>query len=258
MTENRVFKAIDRYGAETEFELVDATFAEENEAEREYRKAYTNALKEGVLPKEKMREIMKEQGVWDDSDDEKLKKIIKEIAGTEANLKKAETAGKPKSECTSIAGELGDLRAEMWRLINVKQSVLMHCCENYATAISGEVLIMARLRVKATHQRYWKNYEEFVLEKHNERASVVVELTRLHEKILQEEQTEFLKSLPEYQWLQKIQEEPADEIIQKDLDERVEKVRGRKNTVADGSKKSTTRRKKRTKKVVESGDSKAS
>ena len=60
---DRTFKAIDRHGAEMDFELIEATDILVREADMIYRKAYSEAIKEGILPREKMREIFDKNGM---------------------------------------------------------------------------------------------------------------------------------------------------------------------------------------------------
>jgi len=45
---DKIFKAIDRYGAEMEFEIIEPTDALTREADMIYRKAYSEAMKEGI------------------------------------------------------------------------------------------------------------------------------------------------------------------------------------------------------------------
>ena len=87
----RIFKANDRNGSSCEFELKPPGVGEENEGERQYRIAYSKALVEGIFPREKLRELMREHGMWTDEDDRELKKAVGKIAVFQVELRNAET-----------------------------------------------------------------------------------------------------------------------------------------------------------------------
>src|SRR6185436_6417937 len=106
---NRVFKAMDRSGALVEFELKVPGLAEDNEGDRHYRVAYSKALKEGVFPREKLREIMREHEMWTLDDDNAMKKAVGQIAVSQMELKNAETEGNDE-KCAKVAKQMAEAR----------------------------------------------------------------------------------------------------------------------------------------------------
>jgi len=245
----RTFKAADRHGSVMDFELKAPSLAEENEGERQYRIAYSRALVEGVFPREKLREIMKEHGMWTEDDDKEIKKAVGKIALLQLELKNAEAAG-DSEKCLEIANDISDARRRMWELFLVQQSVYMNSAEGVAELIKTEVIMAACTMVQSTGQRYWKDYAEYVRERDlNEKSTVYAHVVELQSKILDDARVGLMSDYPEYQYLKTTEERMLDREVQeevvKELQSRVTKA-----IDEDKEKQPTTVRKKRVKKVA--------
>lgn len=252
---NRDFKAVDRYGATVEFSLREPTFVEENEAEMQYRVAYTQALKNGILPRDTMRKVMEENEFWDEGDEKELKSIISDIAAEELKLHAAESEGQT-TECAEIAKKIGELRMDMWKLFIVQQNPMMNSCEGYAETVKQESLMAACTVVKASNQRYWKNYREYVIERDgNEKATVAGKAREVQMLLLTEASMENIRALPEQKWVKKITDfdlgfEKAGEEIKKRAQKVVEKVTKENGEVATKTDSPKTSNKKSRKRSV--------
>jgi hypothetical protein len=91
---NNVFKAIDRFGNETEFEVIETNAAIEREADMQYRIAFNEALKHGLMPREKMRVLMSDQEMWTEKDETELKDVLARLAIGQADLHTLENTGR--------------------------------------------------------------------------------------------------------------------------------------------------------------------
>lgn len=201
---NRIFKAVDRHGAEVEFELIEADLALERESEMQYRIAYSIALKEGILPREKMRQIFKENGIWNEDDEKVITNIIKDISTLQFKLEDATKRG-DKDECIKIAGELAKNRLRMWQLFMVQQSSYVNSCEGYAELIRLESLMASCVVIKANKQRYWKTYKDYILERdHNGKATVALNAMELRNQLADEEKDKLIQEYPEQKWLKQV------------------------------------------------------
>jgi len=224
-----VFRAKDRHGAEMEFEIRPATRKVEMEADINYRRAYAESLKYGLMPREALRKMLRDGGIWTDEHEKELKEAVVRIARLEVSLKHNETSGK-KEECLKVAGDLAKVRRRMWELALIQQSAFMNSsCEAYAEMIRIESQIAASVVIKASGQRYWKSYSEYVLERDtNETATVANEAMRVAEAELARQQKEITESQPEHQWLKKfkLDSQEARKAAEKELKTRVEKVIG--------------------------------
>lgn len=169
---NRVFQAVDRYGAQIELEIRTPTLAIENEGERQYRVAYTKAISDGVYPRNKLREIMRQHGMWTDEDDRGMREEVANIAILEIELKQCQLRGE-KDKCIETAKKIRKHRFRMWELFMIQQSVYMNSVEGIAELIKSEAVMAACTVLKATGQRYWPNYTEFVKERDESTLSTV-------------------------------------------------------------------------------------
>ena len=204
---DRTFKAIDRHGAEMEFELIPATDLLERESEMEYRKAYSAAIKEGVLPREKMRDIFKEHGIWTQEDDDQFMSLVKEISALNIKLDNAAKQGMD-DECIKLAGEMGKLRIQMLQLFTIQQSAYMQSCEGYAEIVRLEALMASCVVIKVNKQRYWKNYRDYVIERdNNARSTVPTQAMLINNVDLERRRDDAIAEYPEQKWLKILQKD---------------------------------------------------
>lgn len=203
----RTFKATDRHGAEMEFELIQPTDLLERESEMEYRKAYSAAIKEGVLPREKMRDIFKEHGIWTQEDEDQFMSLVKQISVLNVKLDNAVKQGQD-DECIKLAGEMGKLRIQMLQLFTIQQSAYMQSCEGYAEIVRLEALMASCVVIKANKQRYWKNYRDYVIERdNNARSTVPTQAMLVNNVDLERRRDEAIAEYPEQKWLKVLQKD---------------------------------------------------
>lgn len=203
---NNVFKAVDRHGAEVEFELREAGISETNEAQMQYNIAFSKALTLGILPRDKMAEEMARHGVWDEDLSKELTNLSKELAVKEIQLKKA----KEEQEGLKIAAEMAVKRTRMWEILNIQQAPLANSCEGLALVVKNEALMAACVYVKATGTRYWKTYREYVEERdENERSTVAANVMDLQAGKLEIYRKDILKDNPEQRFLESMKKATA-------------------------------------------------
>jgi hypothetical protein len=244
---DRTFRAIDRIGNEVEFELVPPNLASENEGERQYRIAFSHALKEGIFPKEKLREIMREHEMWTEDDDKELREIVARMAVLQIELQAAQRCGEDDA-CLKIAHEMSDARSRMWELFMVQQTVYMNSAEGLAETIKMESVMAACTVVKATRKRYWENYSDFVKERDfNTKSTVHPSVVTLQSKILDELRIGIVEDYPEKQYLKDVKERMLDREVEEVV---VAKLKQRASKALDKLEKAeraATKPKKRTK-----------
>jgi len=211
---DRTFRAIDRTGTEREFELVPPNLAAENEGERQYRIAYSHALKEGIFPKEKLREIMREHEMWTEADDRELREVVASMAVLQIELQAAQKRG-DDDKCLRVAREMSNTRSRMWELFLVQQTVYMNSAEGVAETIKLEAVMAACTVVKATKKRYWNNYSDFVQERDfNEKSMVHPSVMHLQSALLDELRFGILNDYPEKQYLKDVSERMLDREVE--------------------------------------------
>jgi len=237
---NRIFKAIDRNGIDQDFELLAPNLAAENEGERQYRIGYSKALVEGVFPREKLREIMKEHGMWTDEDDGQLKKVVGKIAVLQVELRNNQADG-DKKECVKIARDIVETRKRMWELFLIQQSVYMNSAEGVAEMIKTESIMAACTVYKSTKQRYWKDYTEYVRERDfNEISTVYAHAVNIQAQILDDVRIGLMDDYPEREYLKSVEERIIDREVEEEV---VKELRSRADVAIAKDKKKTTKKK---------------
>jgi len=229
----KVFKAKDRFGSETEFILKEAGVKEVTEADMIYRIAYSNSLKNGILPREKMKDLMREHGIWDEEDDKALQELIKDIAKLELQLKESESRS-DNAKCIELAELLDQARNKMWRLFLIQQNSYTNSCEGYADTVKQEALMASCVLIKANNARYWKNYKEYVLEKdENETSEVPMRAMETLAALLNTNKDTLLETFPEHRWLKEAKKQFFDKEIAKAEAELKERTENGKADIGD-------------------------
>jgi myo-inositol catabolism protein IolC len=217
MSVEKTFRAVDRFGAQLDFEVLSPTLAIENEGDRQYRIAYSKALAEGVYPRNKMREVMRSHGMWTDEDDRIMREEVANLAILQMELEQAQLKGK-QDECLEIAKKMRKHRFRMWELFMIQQSVYMNSAEGIAELVKAEAVMAACTALKATGQRYWPTYAEFVRERDESSISTVyVKAVEVQNQLLLAMRDTIEDSHPENRYLKDAKQAMFD----RDIEERV-------------------------------------
>lgn len=233
---NNIFKAMDRFGNETEFEVKEVTVASERAADMQYRIAFNEALKYGLMPREKMRVLMSDQEIWSSGDEEKLKEALARLAIGQRDLATLEAAGKT-DECVKVAEQMFEDRNLMWQLLMIQQSAFVNSAEGMAETIKYEATMCGSLAVKATGKSYWKNYKEYVIERdENDQSTVIGKLEGVYTVMELAKRDEMLSVYPERKWVtDRTEEILADGELEQEASKTV--VKRRKKAIGKSKKK---------------------
>lgn len=214
---DRVFRAVDRYGAQLDFEVRTPTLAIENEGERQYRIAYSHAIKDSVYPRNKLRDVMRSHGMWTEEDDTAMRTEVAQLAILQMELEHAQNKGE-HDKCLEIAKKMRKHRYRMWELFMIQQSVYMNSAEGIAELVKAEAIMAACIILKSTSQRYWANYTDFVRERDDSTLSTVyVKAVEVQNQILLEMRDTIEESHPENRYLKDAKQAMFD----RDIEERV-------------------------------------
>lgn len=219
MTVDRTFRAVDRYGAQLDFEVRTPTLAIENEGERQYRIAYTKALADGVYPRNKLKEVMKSHGMWTEEDDRSMSTEIANLAILQIELEQHQLKGE-HIQCLEVAKKMRKHRFRMWELFMIQQSVYMNSAEGIAELIKSEAVMAACVMLKSTNQRYWSNYAEFVKERDESTLSTVyVQAVGIQNELLLQARDMIEDTHAENRYLK----DAKQAMLERDVQERVER-----------------------------------
>lgn len=214
---SRTFTAVDRHGAELEFELVNPTLAHEHEGERQYRIAYSKALAAGIFPRNKLKEVMREHGMWTDEDEASMREVVTDLAILQVELEQAQLSGEDE-KCLRIAKTMSEKRTRMWELFMIQQSVYMNSAEGVAEMVKTEAIMAACTVLSNTQSRYWNNYTEFVKERdEHQNATVFAEAMMVQNALLLEVRDQLEDDQPENKYLKDVQSRVLDRDIEKEV-----------------------------------------
>ena len=211
----------------------------ERRCDTEYHLAYTQLLQKGILPRAALEKRMADLDVWTQKDETQLSEIQRLLLEAELKLDAATT----HEHGLAIAGEMGGLRADCLKLVEVKAAVLSNSCESLADQIRRDAYLAFATQYLDTGKPVFKDYDDFM-----SRAESQVVLDA-RERILAIASSEFnnsLTSLPEVHYVRGVdaQIEAEDEKAAKLQRKKAGKKKGAKKT--RGSKKATKKKKKTT------------
>lgn len=184
---------------EEELAVRRPTVAEQDEAQKEYIKCFTKAMRDEAVPRSVLNEHMEKAGVWNKDKEVKLRELASEIARIEkifhdGGIKKSTAFtfedGKP-------AGLIMDIR-RLRREANQLRSILS---ENIDVTIEGQAdnrkfnyLLSQCLVYNKSGQKYWKNYQDY-LNKLSE--DVTIQALRKFTLLIYQLDSDFESKLPE-------------------------------------------------------------
>ena len=174
----------------------------ERKCDTEYHVAFTELMQRGVLPKATLERIMSEKGIWTEAQEKLLTELQEKLAKLQIALNKAETHDKG----LLLAKDMGELRNQCLRLIEVKSAVFVNSCESLADSVRRDAYIAYALVYADTGKAVFKNYYEF-LSRADEQ--VVLDARRI---VLEESIKAFqssVTSLPELAYIKKVEGEMA-------------------------------------------------
>lgn len=174
----------------------------ERKCDTEYHIAFTELMQRGVLPKATLERIMNEKGIWTADQEKLLNDLQQKLAQLQISLDKAETHDKG----LGLAKEMGELRNQCLRLIEVKSTVFVNSCESLADGVRRDAYIAYALVYVDSGKPVFKNYYDF-LSRADEQ--VVLDARRI---VLEESIKAFqssVTSLPELAYIKKVEGEMA-------------------------------------------------
>jgi hypothetical protein len=176
----------------------------ERKCDTEYHIAYTQLLAKGILPRATLEKRMRESEIWTEADEERLNDLQRLLLEAQLKLEAAETHEKG----LAVANEMGNLRGECLKLVEVKAAVLSNSCESLADQIRRDAYIAYATRYADSNKPVFKDYDDFLA-----RSDEPVVLAA-REQILSIAGQSFqdsLTSLPEVDYVRSVEKKIEDE-----------------------------------------------
>lgn len=200
MLEFKVFKCeVDRDGqkVEEEFKMVLPNKDDHAEAQKIYNKRFTEALNSGAFLRIKLDEIARQQGLWDDTKETKLRELSRDISEHEKVLAKG---GIPLSSARQRAIAIRRLRNEMKLLILARASIDPHSAEAQAEAAQFDYFVSKCLVYNSNGEQYFTDLDDFY-QQQAVRAKIVTEAINTLSDLMYGEIEEIDESAPENKFL---------------------------------------------------------
>lgn len=182
-------------GKDQEFLIKSPTLADQREAQKVYNQAFSDAVKSGCIVRARMDDLLKEQGLWDDSKQQKLNTLQQQLMDNEKTLAKGGISIKTARE---VAITMRKIREEIRELISVRTNLDNHTAEGQADNARFNYLIACCLVYSMTKEKYFKNYEEYLA-----RAAelVAIKAAQVLANMLYGLDNDYEKKLPENKFL---------------------------------------------------------
>ena len=157
MNSNEFSATVD--GKEVTFKVNIPTFDNQQEAQKIYNRAFSDAVNSGSIIRARLDEIMKEQGLWDDDKEKELLEVQSKINHGEQTLARG---GISLDKAKAIAVEMRGYRNNLRDLLSTKNNLDNNTAEGQADNAKFNYLVSCCVVYKDTNEPYFKGYEDFM------------------------------------------------------------------------------------------------
>jgi hypothetical protein len=163
-TQSFVVKVEDK---DVNLEVRSPSLQDQREASKVYNQAFSDALKAKAVVRAKLDDLLKDQGLWDDTKQAKFNELQSIVLQNERKLAKG---GIPLSEAKKIALEMKETREKIRDLISVKTNLDVHTAEGQADNARFNYLVSACTVYKDNQQKYFTNLDDYLVRSSEEAA----------------------------------------------------------------------------------------
>jgi hypothetical protein len=182
-------------GKNQKFTIKSPSLIDQREAQKVYNQAFSDAVKSGCIVRARLDDLLKDQGLWDDSKQARFNTMQQELLDFEKSLAKG---GISLKTAKSIAIKMKTLRDDIRDLISVRTNLDNHTAEGQADNARFNYLISSSLVYSDTKDKYFKSYEDYL-----SRAAepVAVKAAQVLANMLYGLDNDYEKKLPENKFL---------------------------------------------------------
>jgi hypothetical protein len=133
---------------------------DQREAQKVYNKAFTESIKGQCIVRAKLDDVLREQGLWDDSRQKQLNDLQNKILDGERKLTKG---GIKLKEAKDIALSMKNVREDIRDLISVRTSLDSNTAEGQADNARFNYLVSACVVYKENESKgYFENLDDYL------------------------------------------------------------------------------------------------
>jgi hypothetical protein len=190
----------DKSLTEVKLKVRRPTHLEKQAADFEYNKQMNKLLKDGIMPKVKLNEVIKSNGIWDEEKEAEEKALVEFVNKANEKLEK----GKIKlSEAEKLAKDAIKKRFDLIRLTADKNETLQNSADSIAENYRFNYLVSnCTVYNDDVSSPYFKGYEDF-LRQDNVGNPVPWLAGMYYSRLINNFEDDFRKDWPEYKFLMK-------------------------------------------------------
>lgn len=133
---------------------------DQREGQKVYNRAFTDAIKTQSIVRAKMEDVLREQGLWDDSKQGELDNLQSQVSEKEKTLAKG---GFKLKDAKSVALDIRNLREKIRDLISVRTTLDSNTAEGQADNARFNYLVSACVVYKNKEEnRYFTNLDDYL------------------------------------------------------------------------------------------------
>lgn len=146
-------------GKNVEFLVQSPTLHQQREGQKVYNQAFSDAVKSGSIVRAKLDDLLKDQGLWDDTKQARFLAIQTELNDCEKQLA---TGGISLQNAKGVAIKMKNLREELKELISVRTNLDTHTAEGQADNARFNYLVSSCLVYSSNKKVYFSSYEDYL------------------------------------------------------------------------------------------------
>ncbi len=146
-------------GTDYNFLVKRPTMKELDEANKVYNKTFSQAIQSGAIIRERLEDVLREQGLWSDSKEMKYQTLRREVLDMELKIKRG---GIKLSEWKRLALEIKKKRGEMVDMLMARTNLDSNTAEGQADNMRFNYLVSACLVYKDTGKPYYNSLEDYL------------------------------------------------------------------------------------------------
>lgn len=146
-------------GKDVEFVVKSPTLQNQRDAQKAYNQAFTDAVRSKCIVRAKLDDLLKEQGLWNETKQALFNSLQKELADGEKRLAKG---GFSLSEAKKLALRMRVVRDDIKELISVRTSLDNHSAEGQADNARFNFLVSTCVVYKENDQPYFSSMEDYL------------------------------------------------------------------------------------------------
>ena len=144
---------------EIELAVMEPTAEDWRTARRQYNKTFSDAVNSGAIVREKMEEVLKAQGLWDDEKTAELEVIQRKMQDKERSLA---DGGIKLSDAKRIAFDIRELRNDQAKLIAPRTQLDGNSAQGQADNEQFNCLVSRCVVYNDSRKRFFQGYEDFL------------------------------------------------------------------------------------------------